>query len=167
MVEINAQFETSKVLEVEELLKEFKDVFTWTYKYFKGIPPKLAQYRIELDTIKQLAHQARYKLYPNYATTIKQDIDKLLASRFIEFVEEVTWLSPIVVLLKKNGKLKIYIDFRKPNAATKDPYPLFFTNEVLNMVARYEAYSFLNGYLRYHQIFIVLEDRYKIAFVTD
>ncbi len=120
-----------------------------------------------MDTIKQLAHQARYKLYPNYATTIKQDIDKLLASRFIEFVEEVTWLSPIVVLLKKNGKLKIYIDFRKPNAATKDPYPLFFTNEVLNMVARYEAYSFLNGYLRYHQIFIVLEDRYKIAFVTD
>jgi len=42
MVKINAQLETSKVLEVEQLLKEFKDVFAWTYKDLKGIPPKLA-----------------------------------------------------------------------------------------------------------------------------
>ncbi len=39
MVKINAQLETSKVLEVEWLLKEFKDVFAWTHKYLKGIPP--------------------------------------------------------------------------------------------------------------------------------
>jgi hypothetical protein len=30
MVKINAQLKISKVLEVEELLKEFKDVFAWT-----------------------------------------------------------------------------------------------------------------------------------------
>ncbi len=68
---------------------------------------------------------------------------------------------------QKNGKLKIYIDFKKLNEATKrDPYPLPFTDEVLNIVARYEAYSFLDGYLGY-QIFIVQEDMYKIAFVTN
>jgi hypothetical protein len=39
---VNAQLKTSKVLEVEQLLKEFKDVFAWTYKDLKGIPPKLA-----------------------------------------------------------------------------------------------------------------------------
>jgi hypothetical protein len=50
-------------------------------------------------------------------------------------------LSPIVVIPKKNGKLKIYIDFRKLNVATKkDPYPLPFTNGVLNIVIWYEAY---------------------------
>jgi hypothetical protein len=37
------------------------------------------------------------------------------------------------------------IDFKKLNAATKkDPYPLPFIDEVLNIVARYEAYSFLD-----------------------
>jgi hypothetical protein len=51
-----------------------------------------------------------YKLNPNYATTIKQNIDKLLAVGFIEFIKETTWLSPIIVVPKKNGKLKIYID---------------------------------------------------------
>jgi hypothetical protein len=56
LVKINAQLETSKVLEVEQLLKEFKDVFTWTYKNLEGIPPELAQQKIELDTIMPLAH---------------------------------------------------------------------------------------------------------------
>jgi len=50
MVKINAQLKIGKVLEVEQLLKEIKDVFAWTHKDLKGIPPKLAQHIIELDT---------------------------------------------------------------------------------------------------------------------
>jgi hypothetical protein len=77
-------------------------------------------------------------------------------------------LSPIIVVPKKNVKLKIYIDFRKLNVATKkDPYPLPFTYEVLNIITGYEAYSFLVGYLGYHQISIAPKDKYKIAFVKN
>jgi hypothetical protein len=73
-----------------------------------------------------------------------------------------------VVVLKKNGKLKICVDFKKLNKATKkDSYLLPFFHEVLNIVARYEAYSFLDGYVRYHQISITLEDRYKTTFVIN
>ncbi len=121
-----------------------------------------------MDTIIPFAHQAKYRLHPKYATAIKQDINKLLATKFIQYVKEATWLSPIIIIPKKNGKLKICIDFKKLNVATKkDPHPLLFTNEVLNIVARYEAYSFLNGYLRYHQISVSPKDRYKITFVID
>jgi hypothetical protein len=68
---------------------------------------------------------------------------------------------------QKNGKLKICIDFKKLNVATKkDSYPLPFINEVLNTIGGYEAYSFLDGCSRYHQIFIPPKDRYKITFVT-
>jgi len=59
-VKINAHLEISKMLEVEQLLKEFKYVFAWTYKALKGIPPKLAQHKIELDTTIPLAHQPKY-----------------------------------------------------------------------------------------------------------
>ncbi len=140
MVKINAQLETSKVLEVEQLLKEFKYVFVWTYKDLKGIPPELTQHRIELDIIIPWVHQARYKLNPNYATTIKQYIDKLLTIGFIEYVKEVTWMSPIIVVPKKNGKLSVYINFKKLYATTKkDPYPLLFYDEMLNTIIGYEA----------------------------
>jgi hypothetical protein len=120
-----------------------------------------------LDTIIPPAHQARYKLNLNYATIIKQDIDKLLVVGFIQFVKEATWLLPIVVVPKKNGKLRISIDFRKLNVATKkDPYPLPFI-DVLNTILGYEAYYFLNGYSRYHQIFVAVEERCKTTFVID
>jgi hypothetical protein len=97
------------------LLKEFKDVFTWIYKDLKSILPELAQHKIELDTSNPPTHQVRYKLNFNYAATMKQNINKLLATRFIQLIEEVAWLSPIVVMPKKNGKLKICVDFRKFN----------------------------------------------------
>ncbi len=103
----------------------------------------MAQHKIELDSIIPPSHQAKYKLNPNYVTTIKQDIDKLLTAGFIQSVEEATWLSPIVVVPKKNGKLGICVDFRKLTTTTKkDPYPLLFTYEVLNTIVGYEAYSF-------------------------
>jgi len=51
MVKINAQLDTCKVLELEPLLKEFKDVFAWIYKDLQGIP-------LELETIIPPAHQA-------------------------------------------------------------------------------------------------------------
>jgi hypothetical protein len=62
-------------------------------------------------------------------------------------------LSSIVVVPKKNGKLRIYVDLRKLNATTKkDLFPLLFTYEVFNTMAWYEAYSFMDGYFGYHQI---------------
>jgi hypothetical protein len=49
----------------------------------------------------------------------------------------------------------------------KYSYPLSFYDEILNIVVGYEAYSFLNGYLGYHQIFITLKDIYKITFIKN
>jgi hypothetical protein len=38
---------------------------------------------------------------------------------------------------------------------------------VLNTLTGFETYYFLDGYSRYHQIFIASKDRYNNAFVTD
>jgi hypothetical protein len=62
-------------------------------------------------------------------------------------------------VLKKNGKLKICLDFRKLNVVIKkDPYPLPFIDEVINIVVGHEVYTFLNGFSRYHQISIAPKD---------
>jgi hypothetical protein len=70
-IKVNSKLTKEKIKELHMLLKEFKDVFTWTYKDMKGIPPKLAQHRIELDTSIPPTLQARYILNPNYATVVK------------------------------------------------------------------------------------------------
>jgi hypothetical protein len=57
----------------------------------------------------------------------------------------------MVVVPKKNGELKICIDFKKLNASTKkDPYPLPFIDEMLIIVIGYETYYFLDGFSGYH-----------------
>jgi len=65
------------------LLKECKDVFVWTYTDLKGIPLELAQHKIKLDTSIPPTHQTRYRLNLSYVATVKHDVDKLLATRFI------------------------------------------------------------------------------------
>jgi hypothetical protein len=50
-----------------------------------------------------------------------------------------------VVIPKKNGKLRIYVDFKKFNTTTKDPYPLPFMDEVINTIIGHEVYTFLDG----------------------
>jgi hypothetical protein len=58
-----------------------------------------------------------------------------------------------VVIPKKNGKLKICVDFKKLNVATKkDPYLLPFTNEVINTIIGHEVYTFMDRFSRYHHI---------------
>jgi hypothetical protein len=64
-----------------------------------------------------------------------------------------------MVVPKKNGKLKICVDYKKLNGTTKkDLYPLPFINEVINIVVGHEMYTFLNGFSRYHQISIAPKD---------
>ncbi len=57
---------------------------------------------------------------------------------------------------------------RKLNIARKkDPDLLPFTDKVINTIVRHKIYTFLDGFLGYHQISIAPEDQHKTTFVTD
>lgn len=60
------------------------------------------------------------------------------------------------------------MDLKKLNdTCVHDPFPTLFMDEVLDNVCGQEAYSFTDGFSRYHQIKIALEDRSKTTFVTE
>jgi hypothetical protein len=80
---------------------------------------------------------------PNYALRVREDLDKLLGIAFIYPIETIQWLSPLVIMPKKNGKLRICVDYRKLNAQTKqDPFPLPFLDLVIDSMVKHEMYSF-------------------------
>ena len=57
------------------------------------------------------------------------------------------------------------IDYQKLNVVTwKDHFPLPFIDQVLERVSRHTYYCFLDGYFRYFQIEIALEDQEKTTF---
>jgi hypothetical protein len=64
-----------------------------------------------------------------------------------------------VDIIKKNGKLKICVDYKKLNVATKNDFYMFpFTDEVINTVVGHQVYTFLDMFLGYRHISITLED---------
>ena len=104
----------------------------------------------------------------NFANKIKEEINKLLEAEFIYEIEHTEWVSPIVVVPKKNGKLRVCVNLKKVNAATvRDHYPLPITDHVLERVAGKQAYSFLDGFSGYNQVSIKEEDQHKTAFATE
>jgi hypothetical protein len=72
------------------------------------------------------------------------------------------------VLPKKNGKLRVHIDYRKLNAATMiGAFPLPFTNGILDTVVGHEMYNFLDGFSGYNQLRMAEEDKGKTVFITE
>ena len=63
------------------------------------------------------------------------------------------WVFPIVFVPKKNGKTRVYVDYKKLNAYTiKGHFPLSFTKIILERVAGHEMYNFLDGFSGYNQV---------------
>jgi hypothetical protein len=134
----------------------------------KGLNLEFYHHKISLAKDAIPVQQRRYRQNPNYAAKFKEEIDKLLRVGFIRPVKRATWLSPILVVPKKNGKMRVCVDYWKLNAATiMDAFPLPFTNGVVDTVARHEMYSFLDGLSRYNQIRMAEEDQEKTAFITE
>lgn len=89
----------------------------------------------------------------------------LLKCNFIRTTRYVEWNPNIVHVIKKNGTLRVCIDFRDLNATTpQDDYPMPMAEMLVDSAEGYEYLSMLNGYSKYNQIFIVEEDVPKTEF---
>lgn len=150
-------------------LKEYKDVFAWSYKDLKGVDPTICQHTIPMREDAKPSKQRPYTYNDNFGSKIEEEIDKLLAAEFIYEIKHTEWVSPIVVVPKKNGKLRVCVNLmKKVNAATiRDHYPLPITDHVLERVAGKRAYSFLDEFSGYNQVSIDPRDQHKTAFATE
>ena len=88
-----------------ETLKQYKDIFAWSYKDLKGVDPKICQHTIPMKEDAKPRKQRPYTYNENFGRKIKEEIDKLLDAEFIYEIEHTEWVSPIVVVPNKNGKL--------------------------------------------------------------
>ena len=102
---------------------------------------------------------------PTILSKIKAEVERLIRCKFIRTTRYVEWLANIVPVIKKNGSLRICIDFRNLNTATpKDEYSMPIAEMLIDSAAGFEYLSMLDGYSGYNQIFIAEDDVPKIAF---
>ena len=133
----------------------------------RGVAPEICQHKIILEEGTTPVRQRQYTMNPKYSLLVKEEVDKLLEVGIIYPTPYSDWVSPIVVVPKKNGKLRICVDYQKLNNVTKkDYFPLPFTDSILDRVAGYDCYSFMDGFSGYNQISIYPPHRLLTAFTT-
>ena len=77
------------------------------------------------------------------------------------------WSSPIVMVRKKTGDVRVCIDYRKLNERTiKDAYPLPRIDMCLDCLASTKIFSTIDLQSAYMQLEVAKEDRHKTAFIT-
>jgi hypothetical protein len=90
---------------------------------------------------------------------VKKEIEKMLEVGFIRPCRYAEWISSIVPIQKKDGRWRVYVDFRDPNRATpKDEYPMPTAETLINAAAGNKILSFMDGNAGYNQIFKNPED---------
>lgn len=148
------------------LFKEYRSIFAWTYEEMPGIDPWIVEHEIKTyPNVKPMRQKLR-AINPKKAPTIKAEIEKLLKVGFIDPVPLTEWVSNLVVVNKKDGKICVSTNFRDMNkACPKDNYPTLFIDQILDDCSRDEIFSFMDGFSDYNQIQIKPEDQHKTTFI--
>jgi hypothetical protein len=102
---------------------------------------------------------------PTLKDIVKEELQKLLRSNLIYPISDSQWVSPLLIVPKKNGRWRICVDFLELNKATHtDYFPLPFIDQVLDTLSGKKYFSFLDGFSGYNQIQIALEDQENTIF---
>ncbi|GKU88720.1 hypothetical protein SLEP1_g2949 [Rubroshorea leprosula] len=84
---------------------------------------------------------------PEATLKVKEKIKRLLKVGFVETSKYVEWLSNVIPMVKKNGKLRIYAYFSNLNLTTpKDEYSMPIADLLVDDVARHQILSFVDGH---------------------
>ena len=129
-------WDDTTIEKIVKLLWEYQDLFPTKITELKGILGDLGMMKITLKPNAKLVKQWPYRLNPKYKAKVHEELDKMLAARIIDPVEESDWVSPMLVQEEKQkGEIRICMDLRKLNdACINDTFPTPFTDEVLENV---------------------------------
>lgn len=94
---------------------------------------------------------------------VKEEIDKLLEASIIFPIPYNEWVSPIIVVPKKNGKLQLCVDYQMLNNVTMYEYfSLPITNTMLDKVLSYDSFIYLFIYILVYRWFPNISKPYSL-----
>jgi hypothetical protein len=98
---------------------------------------------------------------------IEREVKKLLDAKIIIPLRYSEWVANLVPVRKKNGEIRLYVDFRNLNRSSlKDNYPLPKMDHVLEKVVGANRISMIDGFSGYNHIVVHEDDREKTVFTT-
>ncbi|KAL6320241.1 hypothetical protein AAG906_005312 [Vitis piasezkii] len=99
---------------------------------------------------------------------VKEEMQKQLGVGFLLVVEYPEWLANVVHVPKKDGNVRVCVDFRDLNKASlKDNFPLPHIDMQDDSTVGHSMLSFMDGFSGYNKILMAPEDMEKTSFITE
>jgi hypothetical protein len=143
---------------------EYPDVFP---DELPGLPPdRDVEFVIELQPGTTPISKRPYRMPPKELAELKNQLQELLDKGYIH-LSSTPWGCPALFVKKKDGSLRLFVDYRPLNAVTiKNKYPLPRIDVLFDQLAGAKVFSKINLRSGYHQIKIRPCDILKTAFST-
>ena len=146
------------------VVREFTDVFP---EELTTLPPE-REVEFMIDLVPGAEPQSRtpYRMAPAELEELKLQLQDLLAQGYIQ-PSTSPWGAPVLFVKKKDGSMRLCIDYRQLNNLTiKNRYPLPLIDELFDQLQGATVFSKLDLRQGYYQLRVKAEDIPKTAFNT-
>ena len=166
-VKIGTTLSSATRKELMDLLQDYSDVFAWSYQDMPGLDTDIVVHRLPLREKCALIKQKLRKVKLEMLLKIKEEVKKQLDAGFLEVSKYPQWVANIVPMPKKDGKVRMCVDYQDLNRVSpKDNFPLPHIDTLVDNTAKHSLFSFMDGFSSYNQIRMALEDMEKTTFLT-
>ena len=132
---------------IVELLREYSDIFAWSYRDMPGLDPDVVEHRLPLKPECPPVKQKLRRSHPYMARKIKEEVRKQIDAGFLVTSEYPQWLANIVPVPKKDGKVRMCVDYRDLNKASpKDDFPLPHIDVLVDSTAKCKVFLVTSEY---------------------
>ena len=151
-------------VQVLPFLTQNIDVFAWNSYEVPGVDPRFIVHKLNVDPSYPPKKQKPRRLAKALVKAVRQEVERLKEAGAIKETFFPELLANTVVVRKKNGKWRVYVDFTDLNrACLKDPFPMPKINQLVDATYRHPRMSFLDAFQGYHQIALAAKDQEKTA----
>ncbi|KAL0544915.1 hypothetical protein IC582_020045 [Cucumis melo] len=149
-------------LSSEPVVRDYPDVFP---EELPGLPPhREVEFAIELEPGTVSISRAPYRMAPAELKELKVQLQELLDKGFIR-PSVSPWGAPVLLVKKKDGSMRLCIDYRELNKVTvKNRYPLPRIDDLFDQLQGATVFSKIDLRSGYHQLRIKDGDVPKTAF---
>ena len=133
--------------ELIDLLQDYNDVFARSYQDMPGLDTDIVVHRLPLRDECAPIKQKLKRVKPEMLLKIKEEVKKQLDAGFLEVSKYSQWVTNIVLVSKKDGKVRMCVDYRDLNKASpKDNFPLPHIDTLVDNTDKHSLFSFMDGF---------------------
>ena len=151
-------------LEDIPVVREFPDVFP---DDLPGLPPdREIDFQIELAPGTEPISRPPYRMAPAELKELKVQMEEMVNKGFVR-PSTSPWGAPVLFVKKKDGSMRLCIDYRELNKVTiRNQYPLPRIDDLFDQLQGAKVFSKIDLRSGYHQLRVHDEDVPKTAFRT-